>query len=504
MQFSPQKRAFVGGSIYNGLNLYMVGYRPISWTLAGKSQSERRHTMNSTTEITPELLKKYDRPGPRYTSYPTVPEWSSHFDADGYRAALERGAHSPDKAFAMYVHIPFCRKRCHYCGCNVVISKKPRVVEEFLDYIAKELAYVAEKLGETRRLVQLHWGGGTPTYLSVVQLERLFDQIGEHFQLDPNAELALEIDPRVTTYEQLHALRRLGFNRISMGVQDLDPGVQQAIGRDQTEEQTRHVYESCRNTGFSGVNLDLIYGLPAQTLGAWEKTIQSVVDMRPDRLAIYSYAHLPDKLKHQAKMDATTLPGPQEKGQLIVLARRMLVDAGYESIGMDHFALPDEDLSKALKDGRLHRNFMGYTTIADTQVLGIGPSAISYVGDAYAQNEKLLFKYYRFLTEGDLATTTGIALSKDDLIRRAVIEQLMCNFRLSFQDLRERFGIEFDAYFAAEAEELSALETDGFFERASDGLRVLPLGQMFIRNLAMVFDAYLKRPGSTVQYSRTV
>ena len=460
--------------------------------------------MNSTTEITPELLKKYDRPGPRYTSYPTVPEWSPRFDADDHRAALRRATQSPDKAFVMYVHVPFCRERCHYCGCNVVISKKPEIVEKFLDNTAKELAYVAEILGQRRRLLQLHWGGGTPTFLSVEQLERLFDWIGEHFQLDADAELALEIDPRVTSFEQIHALRRLGFNRISMGVQDLDTEVQKAIGRRQTEEQTRRVYESCRNTGFSGINFDLIYGLPAQNLGAWEKTIQSVVDMRPDRLAIYSYAHLPDKMKHQAKMDATTLPGTQEKGQLIALARRMLVDAGYESIGMDHFALPHDDLSKALKDGRLHRNFMGYTTIADTQVLGIGPTAISYIGNAYAQNEKRLFKYYRFLAQGDLATTAGIALSKDDLIRRAVIEELMCNFRLSFQDLRERFGIEFDAYFAAEAEELSALETDGFFERASDGLRVLPLGQMFIRNLAMVFDAYLKKPGSTVQYSRTV
>ncbi len=460
--------------------------------------------MDSTTEITPELLKKYDRPGPRYTSYPTAPEWNSSFDGEDLRAALRRGAHSPDMTFAMYVHVPFCRQRCHYCGCNVVISKKPQVVEKFLDHTAKELAHVAQELGGTRRLVQLHWGGGTPTYLSAAQLERLFDQIGEHFQLDANAELALEIDPRVTTYEQLHALRRLGFNRVSMGVQDLDPGVQQAIGRDQTEDQTRHVYESCRNTGFRGINLDLIYGLPAQTIPAWEKTLESVVDMRPDRLAIYSYAHLPDRLKHQAKMDASTLPEPQVKGQLIILARQMLVDAGYESIGMDHFALPDEDLSKALKNGRLHRNFMGYTTIADTQVLGIGPSAISYVGDAYAQNEKRLFKYYRFLDEGGLATTTGIALSKDDLVRRAVIEELMCNFRLSFQDLRDRFDIEFDAYFPAEAQELDALEADEFFERTGDGLKVLPLGHMFIRNLAMVFDAYLKKPGSTVQYSRTV
>lgn len=460
--------------------------------------------MITTTEITPELLKKYDRPGPRYTSYPTVPEWSAHFDSGDYRAALRRAAHSPEKAFAMYVHVPFCRERCHYCGCNVVISKKPEIVEEFLDYTAKELASVSEILGGKRRLIQLHWGGGTPTYLSVLQIERLFDRIGEHFQLDTDSELALEIDPRVTSDEQIHALRRLGFNRVSMGVQDLDPEVQRAIGRRQTEDQTRRVYESCRNMGFNGINFDLIYGLPAQSLGAWERTIRSVVDMRPDRLAVYSYAHLPDKLKHQSKMDAATLPGAQEKGELIALARRMLVDAGYESIGMDHFALPDDDLSKALKDGRLHRNFMGYTTIADTQVLGIGPSAISYVGNAYAQNEKRLFKYYRFLAKGGLATTAGIVLSEDDLIRRAVIEQLMCNFRLSFQDLRERFGIEFDAYFAAEAQELKALESEGFFERAGDGLRVLPLGQMFIRNLAMVFDAYLKKPGSTVQYSRTV
>ena len=460
--------------------------------------------MNSSLDIQAELLKKYDRPGPRYTSYPTAPNWNSHFGPSEYRDALIRGSASRDERFALYVHVPFCDKRCHYCGCNVVISKKPEIVNPYLDHIAQELAHVADLLGSRRRLIQMHWGGGTPTYLTVSQIERLFESVGAHFQLGRETEVALEVDPRVTSTDQIRCLKNLGFNRISMGVQDLDPVVSQAIGRNQTVEETRTLYDYCREVGFTGINLDLIYGLPSQTIVGWEQTIRTVIDMAPDRLAIYSYAHLPERFKHQAKMDATTLPNPQTKNALITVARSLLGDAGYRAIGMDHFARPGDELFNASENGRLHRNFMGYTTIADTQVIGIGPSAISFFGDAYAQNEKRLAKYYRLIESAELATSGGIALTQDDIIRRWTIEQLMCNFRLSFQEFADRFGVDFTAYFAQEVPSLEALKCDGFLNQYEDGILVQSIGKAFVRNLAMVFDAYLKNPNHNVQYSQTV
>ncbi len=460
--------------------------------------------MNSPLDTRPDLLKKYDRPGPRYTSYPTAPQWSSSFGPQDYREALLHGAERPDERFALYVHIPFCEERCYYCGCNVVISKKPDIVDAFLEHIAMELALVAGILGEKRDLVQMHWGGGTPTYLNVDQIGHLFDRIGAHFQIDPDTEIALEVDPRVTSEEQIRCLRNLGFNRISLGVQDLDPGVQFAIGRNQTEEQTRSLYEYCREQGFTGINFDLIYGLPSQTLARWEETIRTVIEMAPDRLAVYSYAHLPENIKHQAKIDMAALPSAEAKIALIALARRLLVDAGYNAIGMDHFARPGDELCIASKDGRLHRNFMGYTTIADVQTIGIGPSAISFVGNAYAQNEKRLFKYYRALDRAELPTAAGMALTQDSLIRRWTIEQLMCNFCLSFQELADRFDVDFDTYFAEEAPRLDELQSDGLLRRSQDGIAVRPLGKLFIRNVAMVFDAYLKKSDCNTQYSRTV
>ena len=460
--------------------------------------------MTSSLEIAPGLLAKYDRPGPRYTSYPPAPQWREDFTAAEYRAALVRGAASPGERFALYIHIPFCEERCHYCGCNVVISKKPEIVEDFLDHIELELDHVCEVLGAKRRLVQLHWGGGTPTYLNVAQITRLYSSLADRFEIEPATEVALEVDPRVTSPEQIRCLRNLGFNRISMGVQDLDPGVQQAIGRNQTVEETQSLYVYCREVGFTGINFDLIYGLPTQSIAGWERTVRTVIDMAPDRLAIYSYAHLPERLKHQAKMDADALPDAKTKSTLISTARHMLVDAGYRAIGMDHFALPNDELSIACQDGRLHRNFMGYTTIADTQMIGIGPSAISFVGDAYAQNEKRLAKHYRALEHAGFSTTAGMALSEDDLIRRWTIESIMCNGHVLYAAFSDRHGVAFERYFEDEAIALMALEADGIIRMGTDGIEVTSAGRLFVRNVAMVFDAYLKRPNQEVQYSRTV
>lgn len=460
--------------------------------------------MSSSADIAPALLSKYDVPGPRYTSYPTAPHWREDFTPEDYRDALVRGAAAPAERVALYIHIPFCRERCHYCGCNVVISKKPEIVDVFLDHIDLELANVAELLGKRRQLVQLHWGGGTPTYLNNEQIARLFESIAHHFEIDSETEVALEVDPRVTTHDQISCLRALGFTRISMGVQDLDPTVQHAIGRNQTHEQTQSLYEHCSRLGFTGINFDLIYGLPSQSLEGWERTVRGVIEMAPDRIAAYSYAHLPERLKHQAKMDARALPGPAVKSALITMARRMFVEAGYRAIGMDHFARPDDELSLAATDGRLHRNFMGYTTIADCQMIGIGPSAISFIGGAYAQNEKRLAKYYRAIEGDTFATTNGMALSQDDLIRRWTIDAIMCNARVAYREFRTRHGVAFEAYFAEEVEVLAAFEHDGILRRTVDGIQVVSEGRLFLRNVAMVFDAYLRRPDRAVQYSRTI
>ena len=458
----------------------------------------------SRIEVTPDLLRRYDRPGPRYTSYPTAPEWREDFGADAYRDALVRASERVGEGLSLYVHIPFCNERCLYCGCNVVISKKPEVANVYVDYLAKELGTVAGALGARRTLNQIHWGGGTPTYLVPSEIRRLFGIIRNTMDISPNAEIALEVDPRVTSREQLEVLRELGFNRISMGVQDLDPTVQKAIGRHQTEEETRRLFGWCRELGFQGINTDLIFGLPEQTLARWERTVASVIDIGPDRIAVYSYAHLPSRLKHQMHIDATKLPDTEQKYQIFSLARRMFEDAGYRTIGMDHFAKPTDELAKALDEHRLHRNFMGYTVVPVPEMVGIGASAIGEVGGVYAQNEKRLVWYYRALDEDRLPTSAGCALTEDDIIRRWFIRQIMCNFRVSFSELHERFGVTYDDYFAADEAAMHEFYREGMAARTDDGIHVLPLGQIFVRNIAMVFDAYLKRPEGFKLFSRTV
>ena len=455
-------------------------------------------------EVTPDLLRRYDRPGPRYTSYPTAPEWSEDFRAEAYCDALGNASERPDEGLSLYVHIPFCSERCLYCGCNVVISKRPEVANAYVDYLGKELKMVAHALGERRTLKQIHWGGGTPTYLVPSEMRRLFGAIRETMQIADDAEIALEVDPRVTSREQLEVLRELGFNRISMGVQDLNPVVQKAIGRHQTEEETRRLFGWCRELGFQGINLDLIFGLPEQKLDRWQKTLDSVIDIGPDRLAVYSYAHLPSKLKHQMHIDAGTLPDTEAKYQIFSLARRMFEDAGYRTIGMDHFAKPTDELSKALDEHRLHRNFMGYTVVPVPEMIGIGTSAIGEVGGVYAQNEKRLVWYYRALDDDRLPTSAGCVLSDDDVIRRWFIRQIMCNFRVRFADIEAQFGVSYDDYFAADEASLQEFYDEGMVARTDEGLQVLPLGQIFVRNVAMVFDAYLKRPEGFRLFSRTV
>lgn len=455
-------------------------------------------------EITRELLLKYDRPGPRYTSYPTAPEWTASFGDAEYREALRTAAGSPEEPLSLYFHLPFCWERCLFCGCNVVISKRQDVVEQYLGYLSRELGMVAAALGERCRVAQLHWGGGTPTYLTSGQMRALFGETLRHFQLTPGAEVALEVHPHVTTREQLETLRALGFNRISMGVQDFDPAVQAAVNRNQTEAETRRLFGWCRELGFEGINIDLIYGLPQQQLSTWEETIRATIDIRPDRLAVYSYAHLPNMIKHQRRIDALPRPQGPEKFDLFAMARRMFIAAGYRAIGIDHFALPGDELSRALDERRLHRNFMGYAVVPAADMIGLGVSAIGEVGNCYAQNEKRPVMYYKALDEGKFATHTGIRLSQDDQVRRWVIRQLMCNFHLDFSELERRFGVAYASYFEEEERVLSPLYAEGFLRHDDAGLTVLPIGRAFIRNICMAFDAYLRKADHFKGFSRTV
>ncbi|MBI3118555.1 MAG: oxygen-independent coproporphyrinogen III oxidase [Candidatus Hydrogenedentes bacterium] len=455
-------------------------------------------------DVTRDLLLKHDKPGPRYTSYPTAPEWDGSFGDTQYREALARAAQAPEDPLSIYVHLPFCYERCLFCGCNVVISKRHEVSDKYLEYLFREIKMAAAALAPRRTVKQLHWGGGTPTYLDVGQIRQLFGVLAEQFSFAPDAEIALEVDPRITTHEQLSTLRELGFNRISMGVQDLDPKVQTAIGREQTEDETRRIFTWCRDLGFLGVNIDLIYGLPEQSPAGWENTIRAVIDIHPDRLAVYSYAHLPNMIKHQKKLEGMPRPVGPEKYDLFALARRLFLEHGYRAIGMDHFALPTDELSAALDERRLHRNFMGYTVVPGGDMIGFGTSAIGEIGGAYAQNEKRPVLYYHALDEGRFPTMTGITLTEDDTIRRWTIRQLMCNFYLEFRELKRRFGVSYDDYFQAEEQDLGPFYRDHFLERTPEALRVLPLGQVFVRNVCMVFDAYLRKPESHRQFSRTV
>lgn len=496
----------MGCKNHPGLGILKCEAKAFGKIAQGKVMADKNSTANTVhaIDVTRELLLKHDRPGPRYTSYPTAPEWNPAFGPEAYQVALGRAAMQTGDPLSLYFHLPFCWERCLFCGCNVVISKKREASNSYLDYLYREIDMVAALLGERKTVRQYHWGGGTPTYLSVEQIAGLATKINDTFEVTADAEVAIEVDPRVTSREQLEVLREHGFNRISMGVQDLDPKVQAAITRNQTEEETRRLFDQCRELGFRGINIDLIYGLPMQTPEGWGKTIDSIIDIRPDRLAVYSYAHLPKMIKHQAKLEDYPRPEGPEKYDLFADARRRFLAAGYVAIGMDHFALPEDELTLALNERRLHRNFMGYTVVPAADMVGLGVSSIGEIGGVYAQNEKRPVKYYQTLDTGKLPTMTGIELTQDDEIRRWTIRQLICNFHLKFAELESRYGVQYDKYFEAEEAALDESYREGLLTREADGLRVLPLGEAFIRNICMVFDRYLNNPTGHKQFSRTV
>jgi len=467
--------------------------------------AHRARTGISESSVSRILLYKYDRPGPRYTSYPTVPEWSQQYGPKDYVSDLKEASRN-NEPLSMYIHIPFCESRCFYCGCNTVVNRNAERPDQYINLIDRELGIVHQHLDKRNRLGQLHWGGGTPTHLKEKQIARLFESVADRFSLDPGAEIAIEVDPRVTTRGQLDLLRNLGFNRISLGVQDLNPRVQQAIGRMQTEQQTVDLFDYSRKLGFGGINIDLIYGLPFQTVRDFSRSIEKVIRMGADRVAVYSFAYLPTMKAHQRKIDESTLPGADLKYDLFATAVEKFLEAGYIQIGMDHFARPDDELSKALANGTLHRNFMGYTTRRTDDMIGIGMSAISELSGSFAQNYSGIDSYTSAIEKETLATYRGCTLSHDDQVRRWVILSLMCNFKLDFGELKKKFDIDYFTDFSTEDRELGEFIDDGLLERTDKQLKIRPRGRIFVRNMAMIFDIYLrnKNRGRKVQFSRTI
>jgi oxygen-independent coproporphyrinogen-3 oxidase len=462
--------------------------------------------MDQTPSFNRALVEKYDRPGPRYTSYPTAPQFHQAFAIDDYRSAAKESNEAPaPKPLSVYIHIPFCKSLCYYCACNKIITHKTDRAAEYLEYLKREIQMQAALFDRSRKLTQLHLGGGTPTYLTSEQLSDLMATLHTAFNTDDsdNREFSLEVDPRTVTPEQIHGLRKLGFNRLSFGVQDFDAQVQVAVNRIQTEEQTRELVEAARAAQFKSISVDLIYGLPLQTVASFKTTLDKVIDIRPDRIAAYSYAHLPELVRAQKLIRAEDMPPPERKLELLELTIKRLTGAGYVYIGMDHFSLPDDELTLARANGTLQRNFQGYSTHADCDLIGLGISSIGKVGNSYSQNVKELSQYYARLNEGMLPVHRGYKLSEDDRLRRDVIVSLMCHGRIDFAEIEQRYDIDFRRYFANSLAKLCEHIADSLVQIDESSVQLLPQGHLMMRNVAMAFDAYLGG-GQRGSFSRTV
>ncbi|WP_434610575.1 oxygen-independent coproporphyrinogen III oxidase [Pseudomonas sp. R1-7] len=462
--------------------------------------------MNASCAFNRALVEKYDRPGPRYTSYPTAPQFHSAFAMDEYRQAAQRSHQAPvPKPLSVYIHIPFCQSLCYYCACNKIITRKTHRAAEYLSYLKREIALQAALFDRSRKLTQLHLGGGTPTYLTHGQLADLMDCLHQSFNMDDSDahEFSIEVDPRTIDAGQVQGLRQLGFNRLSFGIQDFDAQVQAAVNRIQSEAQVAELVAAARRAQFKSVSVDLIYGLPLQTIASFDVTLDKIIALRPDRIAAYSYAHLPQRVRAQRMIRPEDMPPPERKLELLELTINRLTAAGYVYVGMDHFALPDDELVRARAEGSLQRNFQGYSTHADCDLIGLGVSSIGKIGDSYSQNVKELSQYYARLDEGVLPVQRGYRLSDDDRLRREVISELMCHGRIDFGRIEAAHGIRFADYFGEALGRLQELVGDGLLDIRNDSLVLLPQGQLMMRNVAMAFDAYLAGE-QTVQYSRTV
>lgn len=446
------------------------------------------------------LIQKYNQSGPRYTSYPTALEFSESYNDDDFKAAAAR---YPNKPLSLYVHIPFCHKLCYFCACNKIITRHQHKVDIYLDYLEKEIKYRAD-LFKDRTVTQIHWGGGTPTYLDEEQSLRLMAMLRKHFNVIDDAEISIEMDPREIELEMLDHLREIGFNRISMGIQDFNKEVQKLVNREQDEEFIFALMKRARELGFTSTNIDLIYGLPKQTVESFMFTLDRVIELNPDRMSVFNYAHLPSRFAAQIKIKDEMLPAPETKLEILQKTIETLGNAGYKFIGMDHFAKPNDELAIAQAKGELHRNFQGYTTQEDADLLGLGVSAISLLGDSYAQNHKELKQYYTEVEMRGIALHKGLSMTKDDCLRRDVIKALICNFNLEYDRFEQDYQIDFNQYFAEDLLLLAPLEKDGLLDIGEKGIVVSPRGRLLIRNICMCFDIYSRQQAKRQQFSRII
>lgn len=459
----------------------------------------------TTLKVDVDILKKYTKAGPRYTSYPTAPIFSEDFKAGDFeRKIKETNSTDNPPDLSLYFHLPFCRSVCYFCGCNVVYTKRGDKADQYLDYLEKEIAMVASMQKPGREVAQIHFGGGTPTFLSTDQLRRLHRAIIDNFTLSAAIEAGVEIDPREASDDHIRTLREIGFNRISMGIQDFDPKVQKAVHRVQTEELSRHVIDVCRQERFDSINIDLIYGLPHQSVRSFEKTVDKIIEINPDRMAVFNFAYVPWMKPIQKIIKEEDLPSAAEKFEILKMVIEKFTTAGYVYVGMDHFAKPDDELFVAQREKTLYRNFQGYTTKAGCDLYGIGVTSISQVGNCYVQNQHELPDYYQAIEEGRLPTWRGYELNEDDILRRYIITRIMCDFELEFADVEGMFGLDFKKHFALELGELEPMTRDNLLTISDDRITVSDLGRILIRNIAMVFDIYLRKPEKEMRFSKTV
>jgi oxygen-independent coproporphyrinogen-3 oxidase len=453
--------------------------------------------MDTSLIFDAELIRKYDKAGPRYTSYPTAVQFHEGFDEAQYRT-LATASNAAGKSLSLYFHIPFCDTVCFYCACNKIVTRNRQRAAPYLERLHREIALQGALFDHNRPVTQLHWGGGTPTFISADELRQLMQVIRAHFRLldDDSGEYSIEIDPREANADTIALLRELGFNRLSIGVQDFDPLVQQAVNRIQSKQVTLEAMATARREGFKSISVDLIYGLPHQSVARFARTLDSIIASDPDRISLFNYAHLPALFKTQRQIDETALPTAVVKLDILKSAIERLTAAGYVYIGMDHFAKPMDELARAQQEGTLYRNFQGYSTHADCDLVAMGVTSISKVGDSYSQNLKTLDAYYNRLDNGHLPVFRGVLLNADDCLRRTAITQLICHFALEFAALEKQYGIVFADYFAAELQELGDMQADGLLELSASGIQVRPAGRLLIRNICMVFDAYLRQQSS--------
>ncbi|MCB1769838.1 MAG: oxygen-independent coproporphyrinogen III oxidase [Candidatus Competibacteraceae bacterium] len=460
--------------------------------------------MDTTLIFDPILIGKYDKAGPRYTSYPTAVQFHEDFGEAEYREQA-LASNASGRPLSLYLHIPFCDTVCFYCACNKIVTKNRRHTAPYLDHLYREIALQGALFDHSRPVTQLHWGGGTPTFISADEMRELMRVTGEYFQLlpDDRGEYSIEVDPRETDGGTIAQLRELGFNRLSLGVQDFDPQVQQAVNRIQSREMTLKVMDAARREGFHSISVDLMYGLPWQSVASFGRTVDEIIAQNPDRISVFNYAHLPDLFKTQRQIDSGALPSPAVKLEILQTVIDRLTAAGYVYIGMDHFAKPEDELARAQQAGTLYRNFQGYSTHADCDLIGLGATSIGMVGDSYSQNLKGLEEYYARIDEGRLAVFRGVRLEADDRLRRAIITALICHFALEFAAIERQYGIIFKDYFAVELAELAEMERDGLLALSTTGIRVLPPGRLLIRNICMTFDRYL-REQKQQRFSRVI